>query len=145
MKARSKGFTLVEVAVVLVILGLLLGVVMPSILHARAAAQAKNCIENLWQIEQAKEQYAMDAHLRTGADVTVDDLVPTYLTSFPTCPAGGTYMVNPVDTNPSCSLGGPHTLADTGDDGDSLTVTEAGSDNATHHGDNHWYFGRRSK
>lgn len=140
MTARSNGFTLVEVAVVLAILGLLLAVAMPTILHARAAAQTKNCIENLWQIEQAKEEYVMDAHLRTGADVTVDDLVPAYLTSFPTCPADGTYWVNPVDTVPSCSFGGSHTLEESGGDSTSMTITDLGN---TNHGDqnDHWYFG----
>ena len=35
-----------------------------------------------------------------------------YMKNQPTCPGGGTYTIGSVSTDPSCSLGSPHSLAD---------------------------------
>jgi len=141
MRSRSTGFTLIEIALVVAIVGLLLGIAMPSILRARAASQSKTCIQNLWQIEQAKEEYVMDAHLHSGSPVTADDIVPTYLTSLPACPAGGAYKINAADSVPTCSLGGAHSLSGTGAGSDWSESVSDGSHRRRQ--SEHWEFDRR--
>ncbi|OHB54008.1 MAG: hypothetical protein A2Y07_02170 [Planctomycetes bacterium GWF2_50_10] len=60
MKNYSKGFTLVELLVVISILALLLSILMPALGMARERAQSTICIANLRQIGFAVQLYAND-------------------------------------------------------------------------------------
>lgn len=116
--ARERGFSLVEIMVVIFIIALLVSLALPSWMNARSRAQTRTCVANLRQIHQAKEMYALATRAQTGASVTMGDLVPTYLQEEPFCPAGGgaAYTVNAIGTPPTCPTGLPgHTLDWTGD------------------------------
>ena len=104
IKNRKKGFTLVEIMIVVLIIGILMAIAVPNFIQARTTSRRNSCIANLKEIDSGKEQYAMEAKLDTGAAVTRANLAPTYLKSFPTCPGGGVYTINVVGTNPACSL-----------------------------------------
>lgn len=103
---KKKGFTLVEIMIVVLIIGILLAIAVPNFVRARETSRTRTCIGNLRQIDSAKEQFAMEARLAAGAAVTQANLVPDYLRSFPACPSGGTYTIATVGTNPSCSVAG---------------------------------------
>ena len=105
-KNMKKGFTLVEIMIVVLIIGILMAIAVPNFIQARTTSRTNACIANLKQIDSGKEQYAMENKLDTGATVTWANLVPTYLKSQPSCPAGGTYTINVVGTNPVCSTAG---------------------------------------
>lgn len=72
-----------------------------TIIHRNA------CINNLRQIDAAKQQWALEKNKSSDDVPTVDDLVP-YLKDgvFPICPDGGTYSINEVDTLPTCTIQG---------------------------------------
>ena len=101
---RSAGFTLVEIMIVIMIIAILISIAAPNFLEAREASRRGACIHNLKYIDTRKELFAMEAKLNTGDTVTWADLVPTYMKFQPDCPAGGTYTINVIGTNPTCSL-----------------------------------------
>ena len=108
-KSLRAGFTLVEIMIVVLIIGILLAIAVPNFVRARESSRAKACVANLKQIDSGKEQYAMDNKLATGASVTngLADLVgsTSYIKSTPSCPSNGTYTVAAIGTAPSCSVG----------------------------------------
>lgn len=103
---RTKGFTLVEIMIVVLIIGILLAIAVPNFIKARETSRTKSCISNLRQIDAAKEQWAMDNKAADGDAVAWADIVPDYIKSQPECPSGGTYTVANVGTNPTCTIAG---------------------------------------
>lgn len=108
MTTRSRaeyGFTLVEIMIVVAIIGLLATIAIPAFAKARTRAQATVCINNLRQIDSAKEQWALASLASTGA---VDEAaVNEYIKGgAPSCPGSGTYSYNGVGILPSCSIPG---------------------------------------
>jgi prepilin-type N-terminal cleavage/methylation domain-containing protein len=106
MKSR-RGFTLIEIMIVVLIIGILLAIAVPNFVLARKAARTKACISNLKQIQSAKEQWAMDKKQPGSATPAAADLwgsTTVYINSTPSCPStGAAYAgINAVDTNPVC-------------------------------------------
>jgi prepilin-type N-terminal cleavage/methylation domain-containing protein len=108
--SRKAGFTLVEIMIVVAIIGLLAAIAIPNFVKARTTAQTNACINNLRQIDGAKEQWALEAKKNQG-DAATSASINSYIKGgAPTEPAGGTYTYNAIGTNPSCSKGTPHIL-----------------------------------
>ncbi len=116
---RKAGFTLVEILIVVVILGLLAAIAIPSYVKARATSQANACINNLRQIDAAANQFALEQRKRTGQPIDYPDDLTPYIrlnaqSSIPLCPAGGAYFCNTVGNSPTCTLSNlatpPHVL-----------------------------------
>jgi prepilin-type N-terminal cleavage/methylation domain-containing protein len=105
---RRKAFTLVEIMIVVLIIGILMAIAVPNFVKARDGSRKSSCISSLKQISGAKEQWAMDNKKDTGATVAFSDLVGStlYIRGTPTCPSGGTYTVNVLGTNPACDKTG---------------------------------------
>ena len=72
-----------------------------------ADAERNACINNLRQIDAAKQQWALEKNKTVDAVPTEQDLLP-YLKDgvFPACPSGGTYAINAVGEVPTCSVPG---------------------------------------
>jgi len=101
--SRNAGFTLVEIMIVVAIIGLLAAIAIPNFAKARETANRNACVNNLRQIDGAKDLAAMENGLSDGGNV--DAFVGEYLKGgLPTCPVGRTpYALNPVGTPPACA------------------------------------------
>ncbi|MGQ9488081.1 MAG: type II secretion system protein [Armatimonadota bacterium] len=108
---RRQGFTLVEIMIVVLIIGILLAIAVPNYVQARETSRRKSCVSTLLRIDIAKQQWAMDNNKEPTDTPAWSDIVgPTgYIkgdpTTFPnsTCPSGGVYTMNDVSTPPQCS------------------------------------------
>ena len=107
---HKAGFTLVEIMIVVAIIGLLAAIAIPNFVKARTTAQKNACINNLRQIDGAKEQWALE-NKKTQTDApTLDSAAGTgligtdkYIKVIPQCPANGSYTVGDMSTKPTCS------------------------------------------
>jgi prepilin-type N-terminal cleavage/methylation domain-containing protein len=101
------AFTLVEIMIVILIIGMLLAIAVPNFLDSRDTSRSKTCIANLRQIETAKQQYMVVNNTTTftsSTDLGAAGLYPTYIMSEPQCPAGGTYSTGDDNNVANCSL-----------------------------------------
>ena len=109
------GFTLVEIMIVVAIIGLLAAIAIPNFVRARTTAQMNACINNLRQIDGAKQQWALETK-QNGNALPVATDIGAYLGRSATttnilCPAGGatanfasSYTINAVNIPPACQV-----------------------------------------
>ena len=98
---KKKGFTLIEIMIVVAIIALLAAIGIPNFVKYRNRARVGACTANLIQIAKAYEAYMLESNLEVSADtaVTIATLTtqlvgPTnYLKARPACGAAGTYSL----------------------------------------------------
>jgi TolA-binding protein len=75
--------------------------------QADAEAARNQCINNLRQIDAAKNEWALESNKTAGAIPTEQDLLPYIVNGiFPVCPSGGTYTIGAIGVPPTCSIPG---------------------------------------
>lgn len=112
---RNRGFTLVEIMIVLAIIGLIVSIAVPAFLKNRRDAQGSACNGQLDSIFSAKEQVAFKLNVRpNGPVIPFDaDQINSYLRGTNVadpCPGGGAYTIGDInDANgqvviPTCDM-----------------------------------------
>lgn len=106
MIRSNKGFTLVEIMIVVAIIGILIAIAVPSFLRAREISRRNACQENQSKIDGGKQQWALETNQPASATPTWGDLVgsASYIRKSPVCPSSGTYDIGSINADPSCSL-----------------------------------------
>ncbi|MGD0260989.1 MAG: type II secretion system protein [Verrucomicrobiota bacterium] len=104
--SRKSGFTLVEIMVVVAIIGLMAILAVPNFVRANSVSQKNACINNLFQIQSAIHQWALETKSPSGTPVQFTD-ISVYLRNTVVCPAGGTnfgnsYTITDTATQPVC-------------------------------------------
>ena len=113
-RIKKSGFTLVEIMIVVAIIGLLAAIAIPNFVRARTTSQMNACINNLRQIDGAKQQWALENKVNQTATPQATDIQP-YLGrgsggTQPTCPADSSqtmatsYSIGDVTTAPTCQI-----------------------------------------
>ncbi len=104
MKMNKRGFTLVEIMIVVGTIGLLAAMALPNFIRSRQTAQANACINNMRQIESAKEQWALENNQNVGDVITEAEAGDYIGGGYPSCPGSGTYTIGVIGTKVTCSL-----------------------------------------
>jgi len=111
---RKAGFTLIEIMIVVAIIGLLAAIAIPNFVHARTTAQQNACINNLRQIDGAKQEWALESKANATSQPADTDIQP-YMGrgaagSLPVCPLDAantfdsSYSVQQVSIPPTCNI-----------------------------------------
>jgi prepilin-type N-terminal cleavage/methylation domain-containing protein len=116
--SRKAGFTLVEIMIVVAIIGLLAAIAIPNFVKARTSAQQNACINNLRQIDAAKQQWALETNQKPSSSPTSAN-VQSYIgrgsngsLSDCFCPQdslkafASSYTVGSLITTPVCKIAG---------------------------------------
>jgi prepilin-type N-terminal cleavage/methylation domain-containing protein len=103
MVKSERGFTLLEIMIVVAIMGFLAAIAVPSGMRAAQQSRKTMCINNLRLIRDSMETWALTTNAQTGDPAVVVE-VNEYLKEPPACPMSGTYTYGVVGGEPTCSL-----------------------------------------
>ena len=97
----------ISIAMSVLLIPMMCAIAIPNFVKARNTALTNLCINNLRQIDSAKQQWALENNKQPGDVPTVTDLTPYFKNhQMPVCVAGGVYTIGAVSNAPTCSIQG---------------------------------------
>lgn len=101
---KRRGFTLVELLVVLLILGVLVGLAVPRYIQSQKVARARTFAANVREIVSTLEVYRMEQSTATAAHYPADlSALESYFTQPPINPYTGKSMLTGASTDTGLS------------------------------------------
>ncbi len=88
---KQKGFTLIEIMIVVVIIGILASIIMPKIMDKPGQARLQKAKHDIQTINSSLNLYKLDKFNYPSTDEGLDALIGTYLDRKPTDPWGREY------------------------------------------------------
>jgi prepilin-type N-terminal cleavage/methylation domain-containing protein len=73
-RSNYRGFTLVEIMIVVAIIALLASIAVPNFLRARKRSEASKILEDLRQIDNATDEYAIENNKTGGTNPVFADI-----------------------------------------------------------------------
>ena len=117
-----RGFTLVEIMIVVAIIAILASIAVPSFLRARKRTQATTTLNSLRVVDNAKEQYAIETSKGGTMTPLGVDLVPyvkkgskiynDLAANTPVDALGAAITINSIDLPPSVATTTKNSLSD---------------------------------
>ena len=87
---KKKGYTLIELMIVIAIIGIMASIMIPNFVRARAEAQLSACESNERNLANALNMYAVDNGgnypTSSGGPGGMTLLLPNYMPGLPVCP-----------------------------------------------------------
>lgn len=116
----TRGFTLVEIMIVVAIIALLAAIAVPGFLRARKRSQATRVLNDLRLVDSAVDQYAIETNKASGSSVGVVDWTNylkkgTALFNTGNDIFGNSYGPQTVDSLPGVPAATRATLSDVAD------------------------------
>ncbi|MSU34775.1 MAG: prepilin-type N-terminal cleavage/methylation domain-containing protein [Pedosphaera sp.] len=103
--ARQAAFTLIEIMIVIMIIGLLAGVAIPAISGNIAKARKHTIVANLRSIDMIKNQWSLENKKGDGETPSESDLGPLFNNGkFPSAVAGEKYNINAIGSKPTATV-----------------------------------------
>lgn len=92
MRHKHEGFTLIEVMVVVVILGILAAIIVPKVMDRPDTARLVKAQSDIRAIESALNLYKLDNFDYPSTDQGLEALVPRYIERLAKDPWGNPYL-----------------------------------------------------
>ncbi len=103
---KVKGFTLVELLIVVLILGALAAIAVPRITASTTTAKANACKTNIDIMNSQIEMYRADSGSYPGTLATLTSDPNYFPEDLPVCPSSGTYTMTGTPPRVDCDIPG---------------------------------------
>ena len=103
---QRKGFTLIELIIVVAILGILAMIAIPRITTSTTTAKVNTCKTNQGIMNTQIEMYNADTGDYPGTLATITGNADYFPDGEPCCPSGGTYTMDGTLYRISCDASG---------------------------------------